>query len=309
MRPVTTSLYAFLLAVCGISNGGEADRLSNVRSGERHRPVIAFDSGHNNWGDQENFSVMKNFLSENGFEVTQLAERIGREALRHIDVYHTSNALAPINIENWALPTPSAFTPMEIGTLFEWVCEGGALFLAIEHMPFPGAYNALAAALGITLSNGFVVDKTKLHGFSMDAISAAGTLQFSRERNSLARHPLLDGPNPFKRVEYLSTDTGSAFQLPEHAISLTSLGANIVSLEPETSWKFNDATPQRDVTGWTQIGILEVGKGRVVVVGDNFLVSAPAFLEPPYVESQQEAELGAYNHQFTLNAYRWLTRQ
>lgn len=55
---------------------------------------------------------------------------------------------------------------------------------------------------------------------------------------------------------------------------------------------------------------MELGKGRVAVLGDNFLISAPAYLKPPYVHDENnEAERGAYNHQFTLNLYRWLSYQ
>lgn len=55
---------------------------------------------------------------------------------------------------------------------------------------------------------------------------------------------------------------------------------------------------------------MELGKGRVAILGDNFLISAPAYLEPPYVHDENnEAERGAYNQQFTLNLYRWLSNQ
>ena len=114
---------------------------------------------------------------------------------------------------------------------------------------------------------------------------------------------------PYGSIEHLATDAGTAFHLPAYGTSLITLGSNAVSLEPEKSWEFTDETPRLSVSGWSQAGIMEFGEGRVAVLGDNFLVSAPAHLEPPYIEDEKEAELGAHNHQFTLNLYRWLSRQ
>jgi hypothetical protein len=308
MSSSITCLASLLSFIFQMQNALTADVSDESLSGEEIRPVIAFDQGHDNWGRTQNLSVFRDFLSENGFQVEQITGPVTMENLEHIDVFHTTNALAIVNKGNWALPTPPAFTPAEICILREWVHKGGALLIAIEHMPFPGAYVTLAAAFGIEVSNGFAVDGNLLDGYSEDIISRAGFLVFERESGALANHPILDGPKPYSRVGFLATDTGSAFRLPDQALSLITFGSNVLSLEPEVSWEFDDETIRKDVTGWSQAGILEVGQGRVAVLGDNFLINAPAYLEPPYVESDQEAELGAFNHQFTLNLYRWLTR-
>jgi hypothetical protein len=54
---------------------------------------------------------------------------------------------------------------------------------------------------------------------------------------------------------------------------------------------------------------MKVGKGRLAVLGDNFLNIPPSQLAPPYLESEKEAVLGVYNPQFTVNVYRWLSGQ
>ena len=78
--------------------------------------------------------------------------------LEHADLLVISNALNIRNIENWTLPTPSAFTEDEIKNIVNWIEEGGSLFLIADHMPFPGAAFDLAEALGFKSSNGFAYD-------------------------------------------------------------------------------------------------------------------------------------------------------
>jgi len=74
----------------------------------------------------------------------------------------------------------------------------------------------------------------------------------------------------------------------------------------ENSWIFGDETIYRDAVGWSQAGILEYGKGRVAILGDSFLFTAPGFLEPPFMEYEKDIEFGKNNHIFTLNLLRWL---
>lgn len=286
-----------------------ASEPGQTNADQKESPVILFDRGHNNYMYDESDQVIDKFLLRHGFIVRHHRTRINEGIPEGVDVYHTSNALAPENVDNWSLPTPSAFTPDEIRVLVDWVRNGGSLLLAIEHMPFGGSYDELAAALGIEVSNGFAVNRSLLHDYSPENVSAAGYLLFLRNNGSMAAHPVINGQVPYGQIKHLATATGSAFRLPPKSTSLITLGSDIISLEPENSWVFTDETPRLSVAGWSQAGIMEIGDGRVAVLGDNFLVSAPEYLEPPYIADETEAESGAHNHQFTLNLYRWLSRQ
>ncbi|MEE9568017.1 MAG: hypothetical protein V3W37_01415, partial [Candidatus Binatia bacterium] len=263
-------------------------------------PVIAFDEGHNNFGHWVSSGVMEEFLSAEGFVVRQHLGAFTRESLDGIHILHISNAIAPENINKWSLPTPSAFTPEEIEVLYDWVNDGGSLLMVIEHMPIGGAFEDLAGAFGIEVSNGFAVDERFLSGYSEEVILEAGLLVSRRTDGTLVDHPILDDTEPYGRIEFLAAHVGSAFRLPAHAFSLITLGPTILSLEPEVSWEFDSGTARRRVTGWSQAGVIEVGKGRVAVLGDNFLFTWPEFLAPPYWESEKDAELGIHNMQFTL---------
>ena len=270
------------------------------------RPVIVFAEGHNNFGDnRESFSAeMEKFLASEGFDLKQHMGAITREALKGVSILHTDNALAQENQDNWTLPTPSAFTPEEINIIYDWVHDGGSLLMVIEHMPFGGSYKELAKAFNVETSNGFALDERVLNIYSEENISNAGWLVFSKENGSLGDHPILTGRQPHNRILFLAADVGSAFRLPDRAVSLMTFGSNAISVEPTVSWKFDSATPRRSVSGWSQGGVMKVGNGRLAVLGDNFLI-----IPPSQLESEKEVVFGRYHPQFTVNVYLWLSGQ
>jgi len=272
------------------------------------RPVVVFAEGHNNFGDDRDSSnaEMEQFLAREGFELRQYMGEITREALQGVSILHTDNALAPENQNevDWTLPTPSAFTSEEIKVIYNWVHDGGSLLMVIEHMPFGGSYEDLAKAFNVETSNGFAVDERLLNGYSEEIINNAGWFVFRQDNGSLGDHPILTGRQPHERIAFLAADVGSAFRLPNRAVSLMTFGSDAISLEPSVSWKFDPMTPRRSVSGWSQGGVMKVGKGRLAVLGDNFLI-----IPPSQIKSEKEVVFGRYNPQFTVNVYRWLSGQ
>ncbi len=272
------------------------------------RPIIVFAEGHNNFGDDRDSSnaEMEQFLAREGFELRQYMGEITREALQGVSILHTDNALAPENQNqnNWTLPTPSAFTSEEIKVIYNWVHDGGSLLMIIEHMPFGGSYEDLAKAFNVETNNGFAVDKRLLNGYSEETIDNAGWFVFRQDNGALGDHPILTGRQPHERIEFVAADVGSAFRLPERAVSLMTFGSNAISLEPSVSWRFDSTTPRRSVSGWSQGGVMKVGKGRLTVLGDNFLI-----IPPSQLKSEKEVVFGRYSPQFTVNVYRWLSGQ
>ena len=57
-----------------------------------------------------------------------------------------ANAIGARNRDHWEPPIDPAFTADEIKALHDWVNDGGALLLIIDHVPFPQAANALVTA-------------------------------------------------------------------------------------------------------------------------------------------------------------------
>ncbi len=290
MRGYLTIAVVVLLNSCeGYTVSAYSASADATAHGDAH-PVIVLDEGHNNFGNKRNafFADMEQFLAGEGFELRQHARAITLNVLKGVSILHTDNALAPENQDNWSLPTPSAFNSDEISVIYNWVHDGGSLLIIIEHMPFGGSYEDLASAFNVETSNGFAVDQRLLNDYSEKSIEDAGYFVFSRDSGLLADHPILTGRRPHERIESVAADVGSALRLPESAVSLMTLGSDAVSLEPSVSWEFESTTPRRPVAGWSQAGVMKIGKGRVAVLGDNFPYDYP---------------------QLTVNLYRWLSGQ
>ena len=100
-------------------------------------------------------------LEADGYRVDRHVAGISDESLSAADVLVISNALHETNVNNWELPTSSAFTAEEVQVIVSFVEAGGGLLLIADHMPFPGAAEDLAAEFDVTLRNGFA--------FSLDA--------------------------------------------------------------------------------------------------------------------------------------------
>jgi len=274
-------------------------------------PVILLDQGHNNWAWKPEIyaPVMEKFLRESGYDIRFNTGAFTKESLIGVDILEIDNVFPPGDNNNWSKVRKSAFTEDEISILYNWVNEGGSLLLVVEHMPFPGAFEDLAEAFGIQVSDGFALEENAVKDFNEGTIAEAGYLVFRREDGSLSDHKVLFDHANGEFFPFLTTDVGSAFRLPEGATSLITLGEDFISLEPENSWQFDSFTPFKKISGWSQAGLLRVGRGKVAILGDSFLFTAPGYLEPPYIENERDKFLGANNHIFTMNLLRWLNEE
>ena len=103
-------------------------------------PVIWIDEAHNNIvaikGRYEPFIAV---LLKDGYVVKAFRVPFSTNSLTEVEVLVIGNALHNRNVNNWSLPTPSAFTEVEIAAIHRWISEGGRLLLLADHMPFAGA--------------------------------------------------------------------------------------------------------------------------------------------------------------------------
>ncbi len=259
-------------------------------------PVLAVDEAHGNFHTiSGRYLAFANLARRDGFVVRAAAEKFSPTALRGLRVLVIANALHPRNAAgNWSLPTPPAFTPAEIDVMVAWVREGGALLLIVDHMPFPGANEALAAAFGFSFSNGFAQD-------------AAGVsrLVFRRTDASLADHAVVRGRSSSEAVAEVVAFTGSAFRCPPEAVSLFVLPKGSVSLEPSVAWQFPAETPKTDVSGWSQGAVMKIGRGRVALFGEAAMFSAQ-LAGPGKRPMGMNDPTARQNPQFLLNVLHWL---
>jgi len=166
-------------------------------------PVVAIDEAHHNFHTMDGrYFAFAEVLRHDGYRVESNTSRFTFDVLQPFNILVIANALNERNIEDWSLPTPSAFADDEVETVRQWVEQGGSLFLIADHMPFPGAAEKLAAAFGFEFQNGFALDTLK-----------EGPAVFRRADGSLRAHEITDGEEPSERIDSVATFTGQAFQV------------------------------------------------------------------------------------------------
>ena len=259
-------------------------------------PWIYIDEAHNNFHTMDGrYKPFAELLSKDGYVVKPLKDTIQQNTLEDVDILVISNALSIRNIQDWTLPTPSAFTGDEIINIANWVKDGGSLFLIADHMPFPGAAGDLAAAFGFELNN----------GFAYDTVTSGGPDLFTVKDGTLKDNFITNGRNEQEKVDSIYSFTGEAFQIPEDAEPVLILNNNFISIMPDTAWNFKDDTPQVSVAGWSQGAVKKFGKGKIAIWGEAAMFSAQIAGEQK-VKVGMNAPKAKYNYQLLLNIIHWL---
>lgn len=326
MRWTTTGWKPLVLLAAALAIGLEGCRQSDDAAtpafARGSGPSVLVDLGHHNHAIGSERARLAKWLEEDGYRVRELAGPFDRGSLDGVQILVIKNALSARNAlpddpqdsdirRAWGLPTPSAFTKDEIEVLHAWVLGGGALLWVFDHMPMPGAAQELAAVFGIEVSNGNAVDDLILRGPGGWNAERAGRLVFSRSDGTLADDPVTNGRGPSERVDAVASDGGSAFRLPPQARSLLTFGPSCVSLLPNVAWEFSEATPQQEIAGWSQGGVLRAGKGRLAVFGDGALLMTPDAAASVRALRAQSADPTRAsfdeNPKLLLNVVHWLS--
>jgi hypothetical protein len=258
-------------------------------------PVVLIDEGHHNFHTLGGrFAPFARLVARDGFVLRPHAGPFTRAALDSARVLVVSNALAERNLEDWHLPVSPAFDSSEVSAVEGWVRDGGSLLLVADHMPFGGAAEALAAAFGVLLSDGFAQD-------------AAGQMNFVLRRGdgSLHAHPVTDGRGPGERVDSVIVLTGEAFRAAVPVDTLLVMGPGSVLLLPEVAWQFSSLTPQIRADGMLVGAALTHGRGRVVVFGEAAMLTAQ-LAGPQRVPVGMNSPEAAHHSRLVLNTVRWL---
>jgi len=264
-------------------------------------PLVLVDAAHNNFHTADGrYAAFATLLRRDGYVVQKSDRNLSTAVLADAGVLVIANAIADANIEDWSLPTPSAFTPAEVSALSAWVRGGGSLLLIADHMPVAGNTAALAAAFGVRFYNGFALDRT-----------GGGTFVFSRRSRTLKPHPITDGRYG-ERVDSVAAFTGQAFRV-DPGIDASPLlvlpeEASVVLPADADNWVYSDTLPSVPGAYLLQGVVVRHGRGRVAVFGEASMFSAqlngpdrrPMGMNRP--EAQQ-------NYLFVLSVMHWLTRE
>lgn len=261
-------------------------------------PRIAIDEAHHNFHTVDGrYGPFAGLLRRDGYRVEGFGSPLSAESLEAVDVLVIANPLHERNVEDWSLPTPSAFTRDEITALRTWIDHGGSLFLIADHMPFSGAAGELGLAVGVKFSNGYARPG---HG-------QRGAPDVFNGETGLKESAVTRGRAADERVAQVATFTGSAFTIPEAAIPVLVFGAESVSLETREAPGITENTPEIPIEGWCQGALLRLHNGRVAVFGEAAMFSAQ-LAGPQQLPVGMNAPEAPQNHQLLLNVMHWLTR-
>lgn len=266
-------------------------------------PVVLIDQAHNNFHTASGgYAPFRKLLEADGFVVRPAASRFDSASLAGARVLVIANAVSAQNRnrDGWRLPSHSAFDAAEIASIASWIRRGGSLLLIADHMPFAGAADSLANALGVFFANGFAVPAT--------AGTRPGEIVFRRGGGGLVRHGITDGRSTSERVDSVVSFTGSAFRLGEsvaNAAPLLRLPAGTRVRMPLVAWEFSDSTPEFRGDGMLQGAVFRLGSGRVGVFGEAAMFSAQV-TGPERSPMGMNAPYAAGNPQFVLNTLHWL---
>jgi hypothetical protein len=258
-------------------------------------PVVLIDEGHNNFHTANGrYLPFARLLRADGYVVKGSAEDFKELNLNKARILVIANALNSLNIQNWFLPTPSAFTESEIDIVKRWVRAGGSLFLIADHMPMGGAAAGLAASFGFYFTNGFAADT-----------SATGPAYFYRKDNTLLPCSITDGRNPSESVNKVVTFTGQAFKTPPEATIILRFDERYLLMETDTAWVFNSKTRYTPIKGWSQGAYMNYGKGRLVFFGEAAMFTAQ-LAGTSQIRVGMNSDYAEENYKLLLNIIHWL---
>ena len=173
-------------------------------------PVVMIDEAHHNFHTATGrYQPFARLVARDGFVILSNTARFDSAALASARVLVIANAVAEKNeaTEAWTLPAYSAFERDEIAAVVAWVKRGGSLLLIADHMPFAGAADSLASALGIFFANGFAIPPFG------DPRTTDFPIVFRRGDGALAKHAVTTGRSATERIDSIVSFTGSAFRL------------------------------------------------------------------------------------------------
>lgn len=268
-------------------------------------PRVLFDEAHHNRHTATTgYKPLATLLENDGYSVVRGREPFSPEFLSRHDILIIAGAMG-LNDEG----DDPAFTPDEVRTVEAWVRSGGSLLLAVDHYPFGDAAGALAQAFGVSLGRGFTEDAVHYDRASSDK----SQLVFSQENGLLADHPIIQGRNATERINRVVTFTGTSLRGPATAAVLR-LSSAAVDYDPDVTVERSGSDSRVRVnyvnphptTGNAQALALEVGEGRLVIMGEAAALTAQR-------SRHDGAPLGMNlegfdNRQFALNVMRWLSR-
>jgi hypothetical protein len=241
-------------------------------------PVVLVDGAHQNFHTiDDRYAPFARLLRYDGLRVAANAAPFSETALAGADLLVIANADAEGG---------SAFSPEEIVAVRQFVENGGALLLVVDHTPYPAAAHDLAAAFGADWLN--VYSDNRRDG------------RMTRRSGDLADHPITNG------IAQVRTFGGSCFHAQGMRPLLRAGRGWSLQTESETGEGLSPKAPANNCL----IGaVAEVGRGRVAFFAEAATFSAQRLTLDGGAKLMGFNAPGAeQNPTFILNTIHWLVR-
>jgi hypothetical protein len=261
-------------------------------------PVVLYDEGHRNTHSASGaYRPLVEMLRSDGYVVRTTAAPFTPDALRDVAVLMLVSAQGsnPTN-------DSAAYTEAETAAIAEWVRGGGSLLLVMDHWPYGLAVRSLARRFDVDVQGGFVEDPAH-----HEPERGTSHLVFSEENGLLRAHPITRG------VKRVLTFTGTSVSSPPGSVAFLLLSDSATERAPGPARVEKDGSntrvlmeygDPRPAAGRAQGIALEVGRGRVVVLGEAGMLRA---------QKDRSGLVGMNvpgydNRQLALNILHWLSR-
>jgi hypothetical protein len=171
------------------------------------------------------------------------------------------------------------------------VRNGGALLLITDHEPFGSGSAELGKRFGVDMSLMVSVDPKN---------ETKNGLLFSREKNLIGDHPIMNGRDQSERINRVLTFTGQSLKGPAESVQLLKFSDTAMDMG------YGPSRKKVSAAGRAQGIAFKFGKGRVVVMGEAGDLSAQIYGSDPVGKMGMNVP-GCDNRQFALNIIHWLT--
>lgn len=307
MNAALALTFAFVTAGC--SSGDKVDSNFDTRvanpSYAQDGPLVLFDEVHHNvHRARKSYRPFVELIESDGYRVERGTGAISAAELAPFDILIVAGALGDNDVND-----EPAFEDAECDAIRDWVVAGGALLLIVDHFPVGDANAGLAERFGVQLGRGVAEDS-----LNYDPEFDQTHIVFSRANGGLGRHPTVDGREATHSVDRVLTFTGTSLYAHPPAVSFLVLSGSAVARppKPEVDRRGGDVIVKVgygdpvSVPGWSQGLALEIGKGRVVVLGEAAMLTARLHRFDGRPIGMNTA--GYDNRQLALNIMHWLTR-
>jgi hypothetical protein len=196
--------------------------------------------------------------------------------------------------------TTSAFSDAECDWIADWVRAGGSLLLVADHAPAGRAAARLAGRFNVGMTNWYAED-AQHHD---PETGNPAFLVFTRENGLLLDHAITRGRAGEERINKVITFTGQALVPPADAVAFL----EFASSAREYPYRRSTVPEGRSAAGLSQALALQVGRGRVVVLGEAAVITSEVVPMARQTLFLGMGRPGCDNRQLALNIAHWLTR-